>query len=61
MDVRRTNTFTDEQVRDLVDLLGTTGWAADRTLEGVERMLDGTHRAFTEDVGSLRLVRRSTT
>jgi predicted GNAT family N-acyltransferase len=35
------DTLTDQQVRELVGLLGTTDWAADRDREGVVAMLDG--------------------
>ncbi|WP_255149992.1 GNAT family N-acetyltransferase [Halorarius halobius] len=76
MDTECVETFTDEQMRDLVGLLETTRWAADRARQGVERMVartdavvglvdrdadgrlvafaraltDGTYRAFVYDV-----------
>lgn len=36
-----TDTLTDGQVRDLVEILGTTAWAANRDRDGVAAMLDG--------------------
>lgn len=39
MHVARVETLTDEQKRDLVGLLETTAWAADRGVAGVAAML----------------------
>lgn len=56
MSIESTDTFTDEQVRKLIDLLGTTGWAADRDWEGVTAMLDGSDVVVGLVDGDERLV-----